>query len=608
MLRICLILLLCATGIFVSDGASARPGHGGIASGAASPCPQGTGTPADGCSALYTAGLQGTVQYSNAFTNTAIMPGSGQSYTTRTPWNVAGVDYPVGVPASVSSFIDPAVTPPTNCSYSATGSSAGGPKLTCSGGAVSIIGYNLGPVGGHQAPVLHMNNTVTSLVIEDDKFQNDSNTNGSSALNDYPLYLATPGSTDNVTFKYNTINGECPVAGGSLCNYGIVIYTAGALDEEFNAFINPPSRQAAGCDGACTTLGDLTMANNMWLGICFGCNSGFHGEVIEQVPGTSGTPTTQTNVNYNYNTIVSMSGEPAYTTALIYLSGGSAGIGPATYTNNNVIGNTLISNCNTGTSGSCSNGGVQITSAMVDFQNGFYTNVALEDNYSDLTGTIGNIRADCDQIQIPTGSIDGSGILTVSGSAPTSDRVIIPGTPYGSLLWISGASGIRIESQLTSTRTADATLSGATILGTVISYAGVTGTIEAGDLVMGSGVTAGTTFVSSAGALSWNISTSQTQATPETITANPPQGDGTYQTSAVSSVSSQAMAAYGSSGTATLFNITLSGNVNLVTGAALTTFGYANYCYVPTPISTLQDNRYLAANDNVKDADHRRAA
>ena len=39
----------------------------------------------------------GTVQYSNFFTSRALQ--SGQTYSTRPPWNVAGVDYAVGVPS-----------------------------------------------------------------------------------------------------------------------------------------------------------------------------------------------------------------------------------------------------------------------------------------------------------------------------------------------------------------------------------------------------------------------------------------------------------------------------------------------------------------------------
>ena len=56
---------------------------------------------------------------------------NGQSYRTRPAWNVAGVDYPVGIPAGTV-LKDPATaTLPPHCNYKPTGSSLGGPVVSC---------------------------------------------------------------------------------------------------------------------------------------------------------------------------------------------------------------------------------------------------------------------------------------------------------------------------------------------------------------------------------------------------------------------------------------------------------------------------------------------
>ena len=98
MFRLALVWAFCLLCVGVNDHASARPIHGGIANGAVVTCPQGGGANDNGCAAAPANG-----QYINAsFFTTA--PQSGQAaYSTRPPWNVAGVDYAIGPTTPIGS-------------------------------------------------------------------------------------------------------------------------------------------------------------------------------------------------------------------------------------------------------------------------------------------------------------------------------------------------------------------------------------------------------------------------------------------------------------------------------------------------------------------------
>ena len=79
---------------------------------------------------------RGNTEQSNIHTTPGFSFGyenqSGQTYKGRPPWNVAGVDYPVGIPEKIV-LKDLAIAPlPSGCIYSANGNSVGGPIIKCS--------------------------------------------------------------------------------------------------------------------------------------------------------------------------------------------------------------------------------------------------------------------------------------------------------------------------------------------------------------------------------------------------------------------------------------------------------------------------------------------
>jgi len=346
-------------------------------------CPYGDATPNDGCTALYAAGLQGTVQFPDAFTNPLYGPGNGQEYNSRLQENQAGVDFPVGLPQSyVGKLKDPMANPPANCAASPTGSAAKGPKLTCGGGPVVIHGYQFGPTGGHKATVLRVNNTATIEDIQFNEFSNDDNTVLSSNANDYAIYLAAPGSTFNSVFSHNTVNGQCHSEKCGL-NYQVVAYTSGSKTWDYNAWLWMPVRITAGCSGECPTIGDLNLRWSMVMG--HDMTAALHGEWIEEIFAQKGTPTTQAHTNYIGNVVIQPAAAAANSTANIYVSGGSAPITP-TYSDVLISDSTLI--CNR-------NNGKPICSALIDFQNGTYSRVRFINLAVDASGSIGMFRADC---------------------------------------------------------------------------------------------------------------------------------------------------------------------------------------------------------------------
>jgi hypothetical protein len=373
----------------------------------ATTCPFGTSTPNDGCQALYASGLQGTVQYPNCFTTDPICVGS-QTRLSRLQENQAGVDYPVGVPASMAgSLKDPATNPITNCTYNPTGSAAGGPKLDCSGGAVVVHGYEFGPIGGHQATVFKLENTVTSTDIQYNHFGADSNTAGSSDLNDYAVFLGAPGSTFNLVFSHNTIDANChPSPGTCVGNYGIQMLTLGSITFDYDALLWLPFRMNAGCgSGACPTVGDVNFRWTIMVGPT-ASSLGVHGEWIERVFSAAGTPTTQTNTNYIGDVMVIPPNTNPNITTNLYISDGGTGNGLPEYTNVNITDTTLISNL--------PGGGNQ---SMVTFQNGNYVHVNFQNVALDMTGASGhNFRADCGNALFGGSHVNGTtGEITVTG-------------------------------------------------------------------------------------------------------------------------------------------------------------------------------------------------
>ena len=163
-------------GVLGSDSVSAAPTQGSPA-GSTLPinCPKGAGntdmrgTP-DGCLTAPTGIPNNTTlfQHSDYFSGYANQ--SGQTYSARPPWNVAAVDYPVGIPGGTI-FRDPAIPGilPSGCSYNATGSGNRAPIIACafnSTGNVTFDSFDFSGtlVGSHGCVLMNITSNANIKV------------------------------------------------------------------------------------------------------------------------------------------------------------------------------------------------------------------------------------------------------------------------------------------------------------------------------------------------------------------------------------------------------------------------------------------------------------
>ena len=233
-------------------------------------CPQGAGF-GDGCAS---ANANSVVQHSTFFSGYANQ--SGQSYATRPPWNVAGVDYPVGHYTPTASLLDPATNVPSGCSYSPTAGPGGGPRLFCGSSAnMTVSGLNFGPTGGHGCTELQLSSSAGStLTVTNNLFVGDTACYGGSVNT---MIQDTRSVTFSLVFTYNTVDGcattdtYCASA-VSPCGCDLISdLKAGSSSYQYNAFINSPGRAING--GCCSSYA----SNNYIEGLSVN-GSGHHGE------------------------------------------------------------------------------------------------------------------------------------------------------------------------------------------------------------------------------------------------------------------------------------------------------------------------------------------
>ena len=178
-----------------SIGGTANGGiHGSIVVPPA--CPYGS-TYADGCAG---APVGGSVQEPGFFTTYA--PQSGQHYSVRPPWNVAGVDYAVGIPAATiaAGLADPTVSPPTGCSVT---NNSGVYSLHCQQIAnLTINGYDFSL---HGCISLTIGNYQVSgtITIENSRFVYGPNCSTSGMLT-----VQTPSA--NLIIEDSEFDGDAP--------------------------------------------------------------------------------------------------------------------------------------------------------------------------------------------------------------------------------------------------------------------------------------------------------------------------------------------------------------------------------------------------------------
>lgn len=172
------ILLSGAALLLLSRTAEPRWWRGGITNGVSGTCLQGS-TYVDGCPGAPT----GTIQF----------PTILSSYTTRPPFNVAGVDYYVGVPTGTT------LSDPSTISISGVTVNSGAHTVAVTGNNITLTGINFGLDNGWKVTITGANDTIEDCLFTAGSNQSTSGFDG--------LVLALNGS-GTTTIIDNEINGN----------------------------------------------------------------------------------------------------------------------------------------------------------------------------------------------------------------------------------------------------------------------------------------------------------------------------------------------------------------------------------------------------------------
>ncbi len=380
-----ILVPLVLTGLLASAPAHAWPKRG--TTGAAGSCPFGNAY-SDGCTSAPpgTGTTNGTLYQNTAFFTYAKQSSQGSYFsapgvtaTHPPPWNIAGVDYAVGIPSTVS-LVSASAAPtgsgpgklPTGCTYSTTGSAQGGPIVICTSmSSPTIDGIDFTNNGTACVP-LQFNASVTgNAVVKNSKFVFDYTglyaTVNCNVPNNYLVRAVNPSGLTSITFTNDYFNGNAPGSilpqTGGFNNTGSFINIAGttvAMVIEYSVFLNIDSRPISS-----SAWGAVTLAFNYFENFVYSYRLAFtpHAEVL--APGFGTTGHTQPSTQYSFNTVLQGTSISYGTgTAPIYPSDGVWGNG-STLANVQVDHNTTINNYAGGFTGTTFTGTITGTDLAV---------------------------------------------------------------------------------------------------------------------------------------------------------------------------------------------------------------------------------------------------
>jgi hypothetical protein len=296
----------------------------------ASTCPRGTAYP-DGCSSAPA----GTPQHPNLFA----------SYRTRPPWNVAGVDYYVGVPPGTVSK-DPSMS-----GSLPAGVSINGHTVIVNANNVTLSGYDFSLHGGYG---IYIEGGISGTQIIDSNFLGTSQSG---------MLVNIGSGASNTYIAYNTMNGGG--ASGDIVD-GELIYNQGqGVTIEYNWIYNAPQHYLSVLQGGALTYSNNLLENGGWA-------PGAHLNYLQWGSGGASNPLIA------YNTMV-QGGTPASGEGFQMYNNGTGSI-----SNGNIANNTLITT---------PSGGTIAESYMIHAgSNSQYPSPAtgrIHDNYIDASGAYG---------------------------------------------------------------------------------------------------------------------------------------------------------------------------------------------------------------------------
>ena len=285
----------------------------------------------------------------NAPSGTAQLPSLLNGYAIRPSWNVAGVDYAVGVPSGT------ALKDPSTISMAGVSVDTNNHVVTITGNNVTFNGYDFSLNGGWEVYVASGSNAT----IENCNFAVGAN-------HQQPIYVDTPAS--NVTIKNNIING----AGlkNAYIGYGLIDASGtGTTTIEYNLIENAYSEDIV-YDSQSGTNNSLVLQHNLITNAGMGVSAGAHGDWIQLYAGSGSAIS---NVQINYNTWVQ--NIPASQAITQGLSLQSANIAQGPVLSESVTNNTMAISA-PGT----------VTYAIIADQTNLNGTATVSNNYIDPTG------------------------------------------------------------------------------------------------------------------------------------------------------------------------------------------------------------------------------
>ena len=244
----------------------------------------------------------------NAPAGTPQMTNLLNGYAVRPSWEVAGVDYAVGIPSGTT------LKDPSTISMAGVSVNTSSHVVTVTGNNVTLNGYDFSLNGGWEVYVSGASNTV----IENSKLLVGSN-------NLVPIQSNSAAS--NLTVEYNTIDGGGTTSNGNSNNISALVFYSGSgtFDAEYNSLTNAPEDAIDFSHNTVSPTVEFNLISNI------GTQAGSHPDFVQFVGGAV------TNAVVSYNTIY----EPATQTHGMEGVQIDAQVG-GTVTNTNVTNNTII--------------------------------------------------------------------------------------------------------------------------------------------------------------------------------------------------------------------------------------------------------------------------
>jgi hypothetical protein len=350
------------------------------------------------CPTVYDDGCAGSNHNAAYATTLQALALSGQSFMTRPPWMVAGIDYPVGHDKTLA-LKDPATVSIPGCTWYPTGVSGrtSGPTLWCANtNNLNLSGLELASTGGHPCTGLFIHSSVTGTVtIANNHYKWDmSCVMGAVSGYEGPYSLSVMDDTFDMT--------DSSPSGSLYAISGVGPTSGGTITIEYNAFLNSQCRWTNLIDEGATP-GDVVAKYNAFVGMGYSCGDpSIHLEVVQIGAASWSTPQTMQNFVHDFN-LVSMAGGwhgglAGMISPFLAVSGGVDTVVNTDISNNTIIGNTQAIGNNSG-------------SQAIMLQHNKMTNVTIAGNYVGMTGL--SIFAYC--VSAPDGQ---AGQVTPFGSAP----------------------------------------------------------------------------------------------------------------------------------------------------------------------------------------------